>query len=689
MKKLLVCLALVLSFALILVACNKDGDKPEETTVADTSTEAPAETEAPTTEADTTTAATEAPTTEAETTTAADTDGETTEDSSEDASVHECIDEDKNHTCDGCGETLSECGDADNDHNCDVCGKSLSKCKDKDKNHLCDVCGEKQSECEDGDGDGECDVCKEFLGIPEWELKSAYATAQMDVDDGYAGQGLKESAIPFVVLTKKGGAVVTSGGDQITVRADGTAIWQLGGIAAWYQSPTGKYAYDVNFVQCENGASAAFVRGWAEGFVGWDKGYYGAAGISSGVGAIHETTAHGKAGVYYNVIGDTLVLTIKSWNSSDDTIPVINTVKIPGVTGKIKVVDLEEALYFLNEGKTVAKIELVGSTSYGSITAPMTEKVIVHSWDGNVYEIEDALVAADMRKSEFGLSNRNGTAQISELGYASAKDIAVNEALDEPVILVISALNLEGNKIEVLAIASGAKYVGLYKNDNLVMYYEIGAADGFIAGGAGITVEDASLESIPAGEYVIKVLDADKNTILEKPVTVMSPNTPVVLLDAQALMDASTSIKGALNSSFGTNVSLSGDKSYVTLTVDDSIQGTDYNWYIAWPGVHSLSGTSYFAIRYKTNADAASAGGMNEIYLGTVSHPFPQNVIFTGDVIADGEWHTLVIDLSKFSDMDKLQQFRLDLINGCAGGSTIDIAWVGFFYTADGAANYQ
>lgn len=672
MKKLLVCLVLALALAVAFAACNKDADKNENTTAKETDavTEAPTQTEAPTTDDETTTAEASSET-DVETTTADDTDESDTDATTEEpTSAHECADDDKNHKCDACGATLTECAD-------------------DDKNHNCDTCGEKLSECADDNGDGECDVCKAFLGVPEWESKSAYASAQMDVNDGYKGQGLKESAIPFLVLTKKGGGVVSSGDDQITVREDGLAVWQLGGRAAWFQSPTGKYAYDVTFAFCENNASAAFVRGWSGGFIGWDPGYYGAAGIATGEGCIHETVAHGKAGVYYNVTNDSLVITIKSWNKYDETIPEISTISVPGVSGKVTVVDLENILYFLNDGKTVAKIELIGSTTYGEITAPMTEKVIVHSWDGSTYEVENALVAADMKKSEFGISNRYGKAQIVEIGYGSAKDVAINDELDEPVVLVVSQLNLEGEMIKVLAVADGAKYIGLYKNDNLIMYYEFGTSKGFIEDGVGITVEDPTYASIPAGEYEVRVLDADKNTMLQKPVTVTSASTPVVLLDAEKLMDVTNHLKGILNSTFGTNVSIADDKSFVTLTVDDSVQGTDYNWYIAWPGAYSVSGTQCFAIRYRTTANAASAGGMNELYLGTASHPFPQNIIFTDSVISDGEWHTLVVDLSKFTDMDKLQQFRLDLINGCASGSTIDIAWAGFFYTAKGATEYQ
>ena len=52
-----------------------------------------------------------------------------------------CIDEDKNHICDICGNIISNHADANQDHVCDLCGKVISNHEDANKDHVCDLCG--------------------------------------------------------------------------------------------------------------------------------------------------------------------------------------------------------------------------------------------------------------------------------------------------------------------------------------------------------------------------------------------------------------------------------------------------------------------------------------------------------------------------------------------------------------------
>ena len=52
-----------------------------------------------------------------------------------------CIDEDKNHICDICGNIISNHEDANQDHVCDHCGKVISNHEDANKDHVCDLCG--------------------------------------------------------------------------------------------------------------------------------------------------------------------------------------------------------------------------------------------------------------------------------------------------------------------------------------------------------------------------------------------------------------------------------------------------------------------------------------------------------------------------------------------------------------------
>ena len=78
-----------------------------------------------------------------------------------------CIDEDKNHICDICGNIISNHEDANQDHVCDLCGKVISNHEDADKDHVCDHCGKVISNHEDADDDHVCDFCGKTISNHE------------------------------------------------------------------------------------------------------------------------------------------------------------------------------------------------------------------------------------------------------------------------------------------------------------------------------------------------------------------------------------------------------------------------------------------------------------------------------------------------------------------------------------------
>ena len=78
-----------------------------------------------------------------------------------------CIDEDKNHICDICGNIISNHEDANQDHVCDLCGKVISNHEDADNNHICDLCGKTISNHEDADKDHICDHCGKVISNHE------------------------------------------------------------------------------------------------------------------------------------------------------------------------------------------------------------------------------------------------------------------------------------------------------------------------------------------------------------------------------------------------------------------------------------------------------------------------------------------------------------------------------------------
>ena len=78
-----------------------------------------------------------------------------------------CIDEDKNHICDICGNIISNHEDADDDHVCDYCGKTISNHEDANKDHVCDYCGKTISNHEDANKDHICDYCEKIISNHE------------------------------------------------------------------------------------------------------------------------------------------------------------------------------------------------------------------------------------------------------------------------------------------------------------------------------------------------------------------------------------------------------------------------------------------------------------------------------------------------------------------------------------------
>ena len=74
-----------------------------------------------------------------------------------------CIDEDKNHICDICGNIISNHEDANQDHVCDLCGKVISNHEDADNNHVCDHCGKVIFNHEDANKDHVCDLCGKVI----------------------------------------------------------------------------------------------------------------------------------------------------------------------------------------------------------------------------------------------------------------------------------------------------------------------------------------------------------------------------------------------------------------------------------------------------------------------------------------------------------------------------------------------
>ena len=81
-----------------------------------------------------------------------------------------CIDEDTDHICDLCGETVGIHADDDKNHFCDYgCSVTFETHEEAYKSHTCDYCGFVISNCKDDDGNHICDIC-------DMELAHDYST---------------------------------------------------------------------------------------------------------------------------------------------------------------------------------------------------------------------------------------------------------------------------------------------------------------------------------------------------------------------------------------------------------------------------------------------------------------------------------------------------------------------------------
>ena len=72
-------------------------------------------------------------------------------------------DENTDHKCDICGETVSNHSDENHDHLCDICGKAITNHVDENNNHVCDICGKTVSNHIDSNTDHVCDICGETV----------------------------------------------------------------------------------------------------------------------------------------------------------------------------------------------------------------------------------------------------------------------------------------------------------------------------------------------------------------------------------------------------------------------------------------------------------------------------------------------------------------------------------------------
>lgn len=450
----------------------------------------------------------------------------------------------------------------------------------------------------------------------------------------------------------------------------------INGIGVFTQTATGKYAYTVCFDQRNSGSSksGAFVR--AADTVAWDPGLYGNVAYSD------DNNVYGDSGIYYNVKDAVLTLYIKSVNPENPSgYPIINEITVNGVKNEITVVDLENVIYFLSGTKTVAKVELEGNIDYEGFIFNQARRAYITTWNyQDTVIIEYPLITNDLRASYFGLGTRGGNMAVNAVSLKSAENVYVNDNVDDEAYITLDKYLFKTNElIKVNSVGYGV--VALYKGDTLVMHYKAGKLDGFNANGGNAIIDGQTLLPLKAGEYTIKYVEND-SVVSSFDITLYTDDDPVSLFTPEDLVRYAED----LNCNMG-NINLIPyelNNGYITFINDGSLSSSDYNMYLATNNP-DFTGADFFAIRYRTTAENQKY----ELFLGTATYAWPKNVQFSDKIIADGNWHTAIIDFSEYG-MDKVAQFRLDLLNrNVEGGATIDVAWMGFFDSSEAAENYS
>ena len=157
-----------------------------------------------------------------------------------------CIDEDKNHICDICGNIISNHEDANQDHVCDLCGKVISNHEDADNNHVCDHCGKVISNHEDADKNHICDFCEKIISNHEDADKDHVCDLCGKVITNHAGgkETCRDKAVCEVCGKSYGELDPNNHTDLKHFPAKAATEDAEGNIEYWYCSGCGKYYSD-------------------------------------------------------------------------------------------------------------------------------------------------------------------------------------------------------------------------------------------------------------------------------------------------------------------------------------------------------------------------------------------------------------------------------------------------------------
>ena len=121
---------------------------------------------------------------------------------------------------------------------------------------------------------------------------------------------------------------------------------------------------------------------------------------------------------------------------------------------------------------------------------------------------------------------------------------------------------------------------------------------------------------------------------------------------------------------------------YVRLTVTGDNHGDPY---MGLKTPESSKTPQYLLIKYRTTSECKG-----ECFIGSESGPTGQGDQWNWDWNSDGEWGTIVIDLTSVEALTEgLGYFRLDYLAGPDEGEVFDLSYVALFETAEGAEAFR
>ena len=200
-----------------------------------------------------------------------------------------------------------------------------------------------------------------------------------------------------------------------------------------------------------------------------------------------------------------------------------------------------------------------------------------------------------------------------------------------------------GNDVEVISLKE-------FHNQNVTVVYSVG---------------------VVGTEFTVDLIKLDVAVPLD-------PNAPVFFATAEemsATIPGSPDVESAV---------MSADGTYITINTTD-VDGNGYHDpYYQIPMLNG-KGTvaSVIAIKYRTSVE----GARSEVFVGSGAGPAGGTDNYAFDVVADGKWHLMVIDLANTPAVvdGVINYLRWDPYVGGAATAATEMAYIGLFNSAEAA----